>query len=258
MRIIYSFLFIILSMPFMVQSQLIDFDKINTEKDPITIEADHGIEWFKDKKYYKALGNVVVVQGSTITIKADDIELHYDEIDNEQTKKEYTIMKAKNNVTIMYENSIITGQEGYWDFKKEEFFIRGKNTSYKNPILSLTAKKTLTFWQKDNKSKAVGDVKIINQQRTIHAEEVDMFFDNNNNIQQLIAKKNVKIINPNEVIHAQDVDYNIATDNAVICGNVVVKQTSQIVKGDCAYMVISTGESTIKAKQGNRVKIRID
>ena len=99
-------------------------------KDPVTIEADDGIEWHQQDKVYLARGNARAVRGD-VTIRAQTLTAHYREIGNGKTEV-YQVV-ADGGVLITTPREKITGDTGVYDVENGVFRLTGKSLLIETP-----------------------------------------------------------------------------------------------------------------------------
>ena len=96
---------------FLLENLVTAKQKINTNsnKTPIEITADNGIEWHKNEKKYIAIGNAKAKQGDLI-VTSDRLEAYYK--DSAKDEENIDVIKAIGNVKIQNKNECETTKQG--------------------------------------------------------------------------------------------------------------------------------------------------
>lgn len=237
---------------------------------PITIEAEGGIDWVRDKNYYFAKTKVEIEQG-TFKLTADEVQLDYDPVKDKDVVN-YKKLTAMGNVQFKDTDIKGSGDKLIWFFQDDKGELTGANPIFNNRDTTIKAKKFIQFDKKNNLGSASGKVQIIDPKQTIYADDIYAEFNNaptNNNkraqnLKFATGKGNIKIVTQNETLTGGDLIYEADKSTAKLCQNVVITRDKNIFRGDCAIMNTKTQKSSltadknIKSPENNgRVKVII-
>lgn len=221
----------------------------SSNKKPIEISADDGIEWHKNEKKYIALGNARAQQGDLI-VTSDKLEAYY--LSSNQNDDNIHTIKALGNVKIKNKSAIIQGGEkASYILDKEYFIINGKNLTLKSKEDNLSANRKIEFWKSENIAVATGDA-IANKKNeyTIRANKLAWYLDliddkEDYKIKKIIGFENVKIESENEIAFSDKALYNDTTELCKLFGNVRLKRGNNFLTGDYAEVNLKTGISKL-------------
>ena len=225
--------------------------------DPVTIEADDGIEWVRDDKLYIARGNAKAVRG-TLTVSADTLTAAYRGKDTGGS--EVYQLEALGNVQIYSPQDRAVGDRAVYDIDKEVIVLTGDNLSFKNGLDTITARDSLEYWEERQLAVARGDASAWREGQKIDADVLTAHFgagpNGENRIEQVDAIGNVVITTPEEVVRGREGVYDVIREIATLEGGVRVTRGENQLNGERAEVNLKTGVSRMLPgkKSGGRVK----
>jgi lipopolysaccharide export system protein LptA len=225
--------------------------------DPVTIEADDGIEWVRDEKRYIARGNAKAVRG-VLTVTANTLTATY----RAKTGggSEVFRLEATGNVVIVTPQDRAVGDRAVYDIDQEVIVLLGDNISFKNGVDTITARDSLEYWETRRLAVARGDAVAVRENQRIDADVLTAYFgdgpNGENRIERVDAIGNVMIATPEEVVHGNEGVYDVLREVATLAGNVRVTRGDNQLNGERAEVNLKTGVSRMLpgGKSGGRVK----
>jgi len=225
--------------------------------DPVTIEADDGIEWVRDDKLYIARGNAKAVRG-TLTVSADTLTAAYRAKDTGGS--EVYRLEALGNVVIVSAEDRAVGDRAVYDIDQQVIVLTGEGLSFKSGIDTITARDSLEYWETRQLAVARGDATARREGQRIDADVLTAHFgegpNGENRIEQVDALGNVVITTPEEVVHGDEGVYDVLREVATLEGDVRVTRGENQLNGERAVVNLKTGVSRMLpgSKAGGRVK----
>ncbi len=223
----------------------------------IEIEADDGIEWIKNNSEktgkYHASGNVFAKRDG-LTINSDDLTAYYKS--NFNGKNQYIFrIDAIGHVKIITNDTVATGDKAVYYIDRQLAVIIGNNLKLKSPKITITANKSLEYWQKENIAVAKGGATVVQNNKHLRADSLTAFIGideetSEYNIKRINAIGDVHISNATEIIQAQEAVYNLNNQIATLCGKVKITRGQNQLNGQCAEINMKTGNSKIKGGRG--------
>jgi lipopolysaccharide export system protein LptA len=142
---------------------------------PISIEADSGIEWQQNQQLYIARGNATAIRGPA-TIKADTLIAHYRQA-KAGSSSEGTVgnteiyrVEADGHVVISRDNRVVTGDHADYDVDQGIGIVRGKDLKITTAADVVTARDTLEWYDQKQIAVARGDAVAVHGNRTIKGD----------------------------------------------------------------------------------------
>lgn len=221
---------------------------------PITIEADGGIEWRQAEKVYVARGNATAVQGET-TVRANTLTAHYRETDGET---DIWKVVADGNVTITSSDRVVTGDTGVYRVDTGVFTLTGDQVRLETPNETVTANEKLEYRANEQIAEVTGAAVAKKEDKTVRADTFVAAFkegpDGDLALRQVDALGNVVITTAREVAMADRGVYNAETGIATLNGRVRLTRGENQLNGEYAEVDLNTGVSRILgSKEGGRV-----
>lgn len=210
-------------------------------KAPVEITADDAIEWLRDQSMYRARGAAMAKQGDT-TIKADTLDAVYDPALGEQSIHTIT---ATGHVDIVSNGRSVVADRGVYDVKTGIVTLTGQKLRLSGPDMTVTATESLSYDRNGGKASARGNAVIVAQGKTLKAQNVDAWFDKQNNLTRAAAQGRVTIQTEQEILEADNADYNVTTQQAVMTGNVKITRGQNHLQGARATVNMKTGVSQL-------------
>ena len=250
-KIFFSYLPIFFINFFLIENHCSSEQKMTTSsnKKPIEISADNGIEWHKNERKYIALGNARAQQGDLV-VNSDKLEAYY--LSSNQNDDNIHTIKALGNVKIKNKSAIIKGGEkASYILDKEYFIINGKNLTLNSKEDNLSANRKIEFWKSENIAVATGNaIAKKKNEYTISANKLAWYLDlmdgkEDYKIKKIIGFENVKIESENEIAFSDKALYNGTTELCKLFGNVRLKRGNNFLTGDYAEVNLKTGISKL-------------
>ncbi len=212
-----------------------------TNKLPVDVQADNTIEWHQDQKAYVARGNASAIRGTT-TIYADVLTAYYRETKNKGT--EIYQMTAEGHVHVVSPSQQIFGEHGVYDTDKQLGVITGAGLKLVTRTDVVTARDALEYYDNTKMAVARGEAIAVRNQSRLRADTMVAQFKQdakgNLELDRLDGIGNVLITTPSDVALCDRVMYSVATDIAVLIGDVKITRGDDQINGDAAEMNMKT------------------
>lgn len=226
---------------------------------PVTVEADQGIEWLRDQSMYVARGNARAVRGG-VSVEADTLTALYREKDG---ATDIYRLEALGNVVIRSAEQTGYGERAVYDVDEGVAVLLG---STKPPRLvakdeTITARDSLEYWDKRRIAVARGDAVATKGTRTIRADTLIARFKEDRKgglvATRMDAVGNVVITTPEDVARGDEGIYNVEREIATLSGNVRITRGKNQLNGQRAEVNLKTGISRLLAgKDGQNQRVR--
>ena len=240
--------------------------------EPVTINADDGIEWIREEKKYTARGNARATRNDA-TIYADLLTAFYREGTGEKGQDIFRV-DADGNVRIAANGQVARGDKGVYYVDKAVFVLVGKNLRLNSDQGRLTARDSLEYWENRRLAVARGDATVVQADQRMRADVLTAHIADPDDPAQKAAKSppkgykstdkavspdggklpqgsgqinkidafgNVHISLQNAIIQGDNGVYLPAKGVATICGNVRVTSGKNQLNGKCAEVNLKTG-----------------
>ncbi|MBX6320724.1 MAG: hypothetical protein IRY94_02745 [Rhodospirillaceae bacterium] len=221
---------------------------------PITIDAEQGIEWRRDEKVYLARGNVHAVRGD-LAVYADVLTAHYREKPDGST--EIWQLTAEGNVRLASKTETIYGDRAVYDVDRGVVVVTGKDLRAQTPNEVVTARDSLEYWDKEQLVVARGDAQVVQGDKLVRADVLTGHLaraaDGTSKLSTVEAQGDVRISTKTEFVRAAHGIYDLDTQLAVLTGGVKVTRGKNQLNGDRAEVNMKTGVSRLLASSGARV-----
>ncbi len=217
-------------------------------KQPVTIEANNGVEWRQKDQLYLARGNATAVQGKT-KIRAKTLAAHY-----RKTKSGNQIWKvtANGDVTITTEKETITAQRAVYIVETGVFTLTGNNLKMVTEKQTVTATDSIQYNSKTKIAHVVGNATVIEDKKKVEANRFIAYMeqgkDGKTALRKVDAVGNVTITTQTEVLRGDRGDYNGQTKIATLTGNVKLTRGDNQLNGEKAVVDLDTGVSRMLGK----------
>jgi lipopolysaccharide export system protein LptA len=240
--------------------------------EPVTINADDGIEWIREEKKYTARGNASASRNDA-TIFADQLTAFYREKTGEKGQDIFRV-DADGNVRIDANGQEASGDKGVYYVDKAVFVLVGKNLRLNSDQGRLTARDSLEYWENRRLAVARGDATVVQGDQRMRADILTAHIaepqdpakktakkpakppksadkavspdggklpEGSEQIKKIDAFGNVHISLQNAIIRGDKGVYLPAKGVATICGNVRVTSGKNQLNGKCAEVNLKTG-----------------
>jgi lipopolysaccharide export system protein LptA len=224
---------------------------------PVTVEAENGIEWLRDARQYIAHGNARATQGE-VTVFADRLIASYREAADGST--EIFQLEADGNVRIASPAQTAYGDRAAYDLDSQRMRLTGQDLRLVSAADTVTARDHIDYFQQEKMAVAVGDAVAKRDDRTIRADTLTArFAEDKDGTQQLTrvdADGNVVVTTPNEIARSRQAVYTVATETAVLSGDVKITQGKNQLNGQRAEVNLRTGVSRLLAGTGGDGRVK--
>lgn len=240
--------------------------------EPVTINADDGIEWIREEKKYTARGNARATRNDA-TIYADLLTAFYREKAGDKGQDIFRV-DADGNVRITANGQEASGDKGVYYVDKAVFVLVGKNLRLKSDQGRLTARDSLEYWETRRLAVARGNATVVQADQRMRADVLTAHIadpedpaqktaksppkgskstdkavspdggklpEGSGQIKKIDAFGNVHISLQNAIIRGDNGVYLPARGVATICGNVRVTSGKNQLNGNCAEVNLKTG-----------------
>jgi lipopolysaccharide export system protein LptA len=219
---------------------------------PVSIEADDGIEWQRDKNVYVARGNARAARGD-MSIAADTLIAHYHDTPNGGTT--IYMVEANGNVVVVNKDSKIVGDNAIYDLDKGSALITGKALKATSKESYVTARDSLEYWTKQGAVVARGNAVAADPTRHIQGDMLVGYFHEDaktgqKKLYQVEATGNVVIDNKGDIAKAAKAVYNMDSDIATLDGGVKITRGKNQLNGEHAIYDTKTGKAKVTGGTG--------
>ena len=216
---------------------------------PISIDAEEGIEWQQAKQVYIARGNATATQGG-VTVRADSLTAHYRTSKKGDT--EIWRIVADGNVKISTDKETATGDKAVYDIDNGVLVMTGKTVRLDTPTEKISAKQSLEYWDTKRIAVARGNALAIKDGRELRADVLTAHLKETKRgaleLARMEAFGNVEVATQNEVARAEYGDYNPDTGIANMAGSVKISRGTNQLNGEFAEVNMKTGVSRLLAQ----------
>ncbi len=224
---------------------------------PVTVEADQGIEWLREEKLYVARGNAKVVRGD-LTVTADTVTAQYRDTDTQSN--EIHRLEANGNVVITTPGRTAWGDRAIYDLDQSVVVLLGDGLRLKTPTDEITARDSLEYWEKRQLAVARGDAVATRADRRIEANALTARFTEGKTgdleVTRMDAVGGVRITTPREIALGKDGIYDVVTGIATLSGDVRITRGDNQLNGEMAELNLNTGVSRILAQDGGKQRVK--
>jgi lipopolysaccharide export system protein LptA len=215
-------------------------------RQPVNILADNAIEWHQDQKAYVARGNASAKRGDT-TVYADVLTAYYRETKDKGT--EIHRMTAEGNVRVVSPNQQVFGDHGVYDIDQQVAVVTGKGLRLITPNEVVTARDSLEYFEATRLAVARGDALAVRKDDRIRADTLVGRFKEGKagalELERIDGDGHVVITSPTDVALCRRVMYSVASDIAILTGDVKITRNDNQVNGDAAEMNMKTHVSRV-------------
>lgn len=213
---------------------------------PITIQAEEGIEWQQRAQVYIARGNAVAQSGD-VAVKADELTAFYRE--TSESDSEIYRLEARGHVRIATPNEKATGDLAVYDVEQGVLVITGDDIRFRTPTETITADQSLEYWEAKGLAVARGNA-IANQDgKRLRADVLSAHMREDQagrfTVHRVEAFGDVQIQTATEFVRADYGDYRTESGIAALSGSVKITQGSNQINGDFAEVNLNTGVSRL-------------
>lgn len=224
---------------------------------PIEIEAEQGIEWFRDQQIVYARGNARAVRGDLV-VTADVLGARYR--DRPDGGQEVWQLNASGNVKIASPDQTAVGENGTYNLDSGVLLLHGEPARLVSGGDMITANRELEYSTKTEIIIARGDATARQKDQLIKADEITAHLSRQPNggsrLQRIEADRNVSVVTPQEVIRGNRGDYNVTSGMATITGNVKITRGANQLSGCRGEIDMNAGVSRLSSCGGEDQPVR--
>ncbi len=199
---------------------------------PIEIEAEQGIEWFRDQQIVYARGNARAVRGDLI-VTADVLGARYR--DRPDGGQEVWQLDALGNVTIASRGQTAVGDSGVFDLDTGVLLLHGSPTRMVSDGEMISANREIEYATKAQVIVARGDAAARQGERIIRADEITAHLerktDGGTRVHRIEASRDVSVVTAKEVIRGNRGDYDVTAGSAIVTGDVKITRGANQLSG---------------------------
>lgn len=247
-------LLVLVLVPASASAQGIGFTQRTNE--PVTIEADDGVEWRQNEQVYVAHGNATASQSGR-TIRADTLTAHYRPQEGGQNKI-WKIVADGNVVITTEDGERITAQQAVYLIDETLFTLTGNNLRMESEERVITARDRITYNSTERVATVEGDAYAEEGDRKVWADRFVAYMaegeEGNNRMRRVEAHGNVVIRRPGEVARGNQGTYDTEAQIATLTGNVRLTRGESQINGERAEVNFRTGVSRLLAGGDGRVR----
>ncbi|MBL4748224.1 MAG: hypothetical protein JKY17_05480 [Magnetovibrio sp.] len=211
--------------------------------EPLSIDAQGGIEWNQKEKTFIAAGPAKATRGLMV-LDADELRAYYR--DNTQGGSEIFRLDAIGHVRITTPGRIATGGYAIYDVDKSVIVLKdGNPVKMVSGSDVITAQGQLEFWDLKNIAVARGQAKAVHLDKQIQSEVMTVHFVSTKagktEVGRIEAFDSVQIDTANEQVFSDRAAYNVPSGLVRLTGSVKIKRGTDILKGCSADIDLNTG-----------------
>jgi lipopolysaccharide export system protein LptA len=140
---------------------------------PLSIQADSGVEWQQDQHLYIARGNAVATRG-TSEVHADTLIAHYREAkgtsSNTGGNTEIYRVEAEGHVTMKRDAQTVVGDRAVYDVDQQIAVVTGKGLKMTTATDVVTARDSLEWYDQKQVAVARGDAVALRTGKTVKGD----------------------------------------------------------------------------------------
>ena len=229
-----------------VEAQGLDGQSESDE--PLEVDAEEGIEWFRDEQVYVARGNARAASGD-LEVFADVLKAHYR--DAEAGGSEIYLIEALGSVRIEMPGDIAYGDDAQYNLDQAVYVLRGQDLRFlsRDGRDRITARDSLEYWETKDIAVARGDAQAVHDDQRINADVLVAHFRpgaaEGREIHQVVAEGNVRIRTPTDYATGNTGVYYVQQDLARLEGDVKITRDQNQLNGQYAEVNLATGISKL-------------
>ncbi len=241
-------------------SSLLGFDLGGDSKNPISIEADQGIEWQQTNHVYIARGHATAKRGNG-TVTADTLIAHYRPVakgqaGNVQTDASKTdafdsgtqiyLVEADGHVELTgADNQHAYGDHGVYDVDAGTMVLTGKDLRLITRQDTVTARDSLEWHDKEQVAVARGDAVAVREGKRIRADVMTAAVTRDEkgaqHISRIDAQGDVTVSSQDQSGRGDSGVYNVDTGITTLIGHVKLTRGPNELRGQYAVVDMNKG-----------------
>lgn len=242
-----------------------------SNKQPVTISADSGIEWQQNAKVYIARGHAVATRGAT-RVAADTLTAHYRQ---KKGGSEIYRLDADGHVVITGPRQTITGDHAVYDADQQVAVVTGRNLKLTTPTEVVTARDSLEWYEGKEIAVARGDALAVRDGKRIRADVLTAYMvkdaraparaaargaekpasaelgEGASRISRIDAQGNVIVSTATDVGRGDYGVYDARTGIVTLLGHVTITRGQDVVRGQYAVVDLNRNVSRIMSAPGH-------
>jgi lipopolysaccharide export system protein LptA len=251
MNKVFFFLIVIMAAPAWAQPS------VAKSKQPVEIEASRQLEWIRDKNVYRATGDVVITQGTTV-IRGDTAEAQYDAAIGPSA---LTVFTVTGNVSMSSDGRTIKADKAIYDTRSQELTLSGNTVTLTTETITVTSHDGMEYNAADGKAIARGKAEVKDGVQTLKADIITAWMQQGTNkLHRATASGNVLITHQGkdgtDIAQARNAAYDAVRNTVDLKGDVKLTRGANHMQGDHATVDLTTGTSSLQnnAATGGRVR----
>ncbi|MGH7124061.1 MAG: LptA/OstA family protein [Stellaceae bacterium] len=239
---------------------MLGFDLGGNAKNPISIEAQQGIEWQQNNHVYIARGHATAKRGNG-TVTADTLTAHYRPVAKPQGQPAQTDggkTDALDSGTQIYqvdadghvelsgaEDQHAYGDHGIYDVDAGTMVLTGKDLRLVTKQDTVTARDSLEWHDKEQLAVARGDAVAVREGKRLRADvitaEVTRDDKGNQHISRIDAEGDVTVSSQDQTGRGDSGVYNVDTGITTLIGHVKLNRQQNELRGQYAVVDMNKG-----------------
>lgn len=228
-----------------------NLDKLMGANDqPVTIDAQDGIEWRQDEQVYIARGKARASRGK-ISITADLLRAHYRK--GKEGNNEIWKVDAIGAVYIDSGKESVYGDKGIYNLDTGVFTLTGDDLRINSGDgQTVTARDRLEYRHQERVARALGNATATKDDKILRADVLTAFFtegaDGKQTIQRVEATGGVIVTTEAERATAIRAQYDAKRELVTLSGDVKLTRGANQLNGEYAEVNLKTGVSRLLAR----------
>lgn len=229
---------------------------------PVGIEAENGIEWQQNNHVYIARGNAKATRGDD-TVIADELRAYYRPTGDAQpaaTKQgsddplsggasQIYRLEADGHVRFKTPAETLTGDHAVYDVERAVLVVTGKNLKLVTQRDTITARKSLEWYDQKQYGVARGDAVVVRGDRRVRGDvltaRVEKQANGPSRISRIDANGNVMVSAPGQIARGDAGVYNLDTGIATLSGHVRLTRGENELRGRYGVVDLNTNVSRL-------------
>lgn len=219
---------------------------------PVSISADNGIEWDQESKIYSARGNVQASQGDFF-ISSDELKAYYTEVTD--GNPDIHTINAVGNIYASFGTNELVGDQMEYKVKSQFATVTGKEILLQSEQGNLSATEKLIYDGIALRAEAFGSPQISQGTNIVSADYIVAFFlpseavsGGTGSLRQVDATGEVFVTNGTAVCRGNKGAYDVASETAILSGNVSCTQCNNQLIGDHAKIDMKSGQARVESR----------
>lgn len=240
-------------------AQGLALDDLGNGDQPVTIDAENGIEWNRNEATYIARGNASAKRGE-VTVYGDTLTALYRE--TPAGRNEVYRLVAEGNVKIVSTADTAYGDHAVYDVGQAVLVMTGNRLRLVSANGTVTARDAIEYWQQKQMAVARGNAVAVKDKDTLKGDTLVAHFvkgpDGKNRIQRLDGYGNVVVLSGEDEARGDRGTYHLDSGVATLVDNVRLKRGKSELVGQYGEMNTRTGISRLlPAPPGTRKGPRV-